>query len=265
MCRFLGYIGEETSLHSVVYDFPHSLEVQSYSPKELLVGNVNLDGFGCGWYNRKVEKKPAVYATLLPPWADYRFPTISRAVSSNIILAAVRNATPPFPNELSSVFPLHLDNYMFVHNGFISDYDKCRRSLENELPDKYFDMISSRSDSAFILALFNWLISEMEPSEKSLKGGVLKTLDWLTEKLNNLGVGANLNIGISDGETMVFTKHEINGACNSLYLNPSHSKFNKAVLVASEPLDDDRGWESVPDNSLIEISSGGQYNMSDLK
>ena len=265
VCRFVAYLGEEIKLEELVYNFPHNLVVQSYAPKELLVGNVNLDGFGCGWYNTAVEKDPALYATLLPIWADYRFPTIAKAVASNIIFSSVRNATPPFPNELSSVLPLALGKYLFLHNGYITEYNKCKRRLENELPDEYFDMIQSRSDSAFIFAAFMWKLSEIDVTEKLIKNAMIATLDWLKNQLESLGEKANLNIGIADGESMMFIRHEFNGACNSLYYNESHEQLSKGVLIASEPLDEDNGWNEVPENSMIEVMLGKQIKLSKIE
>ena len=265
VCRFVAYLGEEIKLEELVYNFPHNLVVQSYAPKELLVGNVNLDGFGCGWYNTAVEKDPALYATLLPIWADYRFPTIAKAVASNIIFSSVRNATPPFPNELSSVLPLALGKYLFLHNGYITEYNKCKRRLENELPDEYFDMIQSRSDSAFIFAAFMWKLSEIDVTEKLIKNAMIATLDWLKNQLESLGEKANLNIGIADGESMMFIRHEFNGACNSLYYNESHEQLSKGVLIASEPLDEDNGWNEVPENSMIEVMRGKQIKLSKIE
>ena len=265
VCRFVAYLGEEIKLEELVYNFPHNLVVQSYAPKELLVGNVNLDGFGCGWYNTAVEKDPALYATLLPIWADYRFPTIAKAVASNIIFSSVRNATPPFPNELSSVLPLALGKYLFLHNGYITDYNKCKRRLENELPDEYFNMIQSRSDSAFIFAAFMWKLSEIDVSEKLIKKAMIATLDWLKNQLESLGEKANLNIGIADGESMLFIRHEFNGACNSLYYNESHEQLSKGVLIASEPLDEDNGWNEVPENSMIEVKLGKEIKLSEFE
>ena len=265
MCRFVAYLGEEIKLEELVYNFPHNLVVQSYAPKELLVGNVNLDGFGCGWYNTSVENDPALYATLLPIWADYKFPTIAKAVTSNLIFSAVRNATPPFPNELSSVLPLALGKYLFLHNGYITDYNKCKRTLENELPDEYFNMIQSRSDSAFIFAALMWKLSEIGENERLIKKAMVATLDWLQNQLESLGEKANLNIGIADGDSMLFIRHEFNGACNSLYYNESHEQLSKGVLIASEPLDEDKGWKAVPENSMIEVKLGKQINFSEIR
>ena len=265
VCRFAAYLGEEIKLEELVYNFPHNLEVQSYAPKEQLVGNVNLDGFGCGWYNSAVEEEPAQYATLLPMWADHKFPTIAKAVTSNVIFSAVRNATLPFPNELSSVHPLANGKYLFLHNGSISDYTECKRTLENQLPDEYFNMIQSRSDSSLIFAAFMWKLSEIEESDKSIKKALIDTLDWLRKQLENLEVGANLNIGITDGKSMLFIKHEISGTCNSLYYNESHERLSNGILIASEPLDEDKGWTTVPENTVIEIKPGKHLKLSEIR
>ena len=239
--------------------------MQSYAPKELIAGNVNLDGFGCGWYNREVNPQPAKYATLLPIWADYNFPTIARATTSGIIFAAVRNATPPFPNELSSVQPLALENYLFVHNGSISEYEKSRRMLENDLPDTYFNMIGSRSDSALLFAAFIWQFSELEGGKKSISAALVNTLDWLGTHLSESDRSANLNIGISDGVEVVFIRHEIRGKCNSLYYNSSHETMAGGTLVASEMLDEDAGWTVVPENTMLQITLGEKPKLSNLK
>ena len=46
MVAYLG--GSEATLSSVVFEPEHSLLVQSYSPKEMIIGVVNVDGFGSG-------------------------------------------------------------------------------------------------------------------------------------------------------------------------------------------------------------------------
>jgi len=265
VCRIAAYIGEETKIENIVYNFPHNLEVQSYAPKELIAGNVNLDGFGCAWYNREVDLQPAKYATLLPIWADYNFPTIARATKSEVIFAAVRNATPPFPNELSSVQPLVLENHLFVHNGSIFEYEKIRRTLENDLPDKYFNMISSRSDSALLFAAFIWQFSELEEGKKSISAALINTLHWLGTHLSESDRSANLNIGVSDGVEVVFIRHEIRGECNSLYYNSSHETLAGGTLVASEALDEDAGWTVIPENSMLQIKQGQKPKLSNLK
>ena len=264
MCRIVAYIGEEIRLEDLVLNFPHNLMVQSYAPTELLSGSVNLDGFGCGWYNKKVESDPAQYATLLPLWADNQFPTIAKAVTSSVIISSVRNATPPLPNELSAVQPYASGKYMFTHNGFIKVYEKFRRKMENDLPEEQFNRMQNRTDSAIIFSVFMWKLSEVQGSGSPIREALVKTLDWLKDYSSDADFTSNLNIGISDGENLTFIRHEIKGECNSLYYNRSHKKFPNGVFIASEALDDDAGWNAVPENNMIEIDLGGEPILSDL-
>jgi len=107
--------------------------------------------------------------------------------------------------------------------------------------------------------------SEVKGNESQIREALLNTLDWLKDYGSDADFTANLNIGISDGENLTFIRHEIKGECNSLYYNPSHKQFPNGVFIASEALDDDVGWKTVPENSMIEIKLGEEPILSDLK
>ena len=49
MCRHIAYLGAPVTLHSLVYEPPHSLEHQSYAPKLNLFNKLNLNGTCSGW------------------------------------------------------------------------------------------------------------------------------------------------------------------------------------------------------------------------
>ena len=48
MCRFVAYRGKPVSLAQVISAPEHSLIEQSYQPKEMTAGTVNVDGLGSG-------------------------------------------------------------------------------------------------------------------------------------------------------------------------------------------------------------------------
>ena len=50
MCRLAAYAGPPAPLSALLYDPPHSLEHQAYAPRELVSGNVNVDGTGVAWW-----------------------------------------------------------------------------------------------------------------------------------------------------------------------------------------------------------------------
>ena len=74
MCRVAAYLGgPEISLSSLVLAPEHSLEFQAHSPREMLSGTVNADGFGVGWYVPEgpgaavgaTAGEPALYLSLI--------------------------------------------------------------------------------------------------------------------------------------------------------------------------------------------------------
>jgi len=51
VCRHLAYLGPPVPLAALLYDPPHSLEHQSWAPRDMRGGGtINADGFGVGWY-----------------------------------------------------------------------------------------------------------------------------------------------------------------------------------------------------------------------
>ena len=83
MCRIAAYLGKkQIPLSSLVLKPEHSLLVQSYTPKEMMSGVVNADGFGAGWYAPEIDGEPAVYRSNAPIWADRSFGSIAPRVRS---------------------------------------------------------------------------------------------------------------------------------------------------------------------------------------
>ncbi len=68
-----------------------------------------------------------------------------------------------------------------------------------------------------------------------------------------------MNLGATDGEEMVFTRHSTSGPDNSLYFIEDGEAFPNAVVVASEKLDGDGGWREVPSGSLLRV--GGKLGV----
>ena len=96
MCRFVAYRGKPVPLAQVISAPEHSLIEQSYQPKEMTAGTVNVDGFGVGWYNRGLDLTPCIYTNIVPIWNDRNLPGLSRHIVSDCIVANVRSATPGF-------------------------------------------------------------------------------------------------------------------------------------------------------------------------
>jgi gamma-glutamyl hercynylcysteine S-oxide hydrolase len=263
MCRMVAYLGEvERPLSSLLLEPEHSLLVQSYAPKEMMSGVVNADGFGAGWYAPEVDEEPAVYRSNAPIWSDRSFASIAPKVRSANVLAAVRSATPGLPAEESGVPPFASGPYLFAHNGAIKGFRAtAMRPLRDALSDASYSGLLGVTDSETIFAL---LLDRLRDDKTfplgdagALAEATANTIQHVSAVCMELGVPATLNIGVTDGRTMAFSRYSTQGPGNSLYFVEDSEAFPNAVVVASERLDEDANWRQVPDRHLLMMESEG--------
>jgi gamma-glutamyl hercynylcysteine S-oxide hydrolase len=254
MCRMVGYLGgPEATLSSVALEGEHSLLVQSYAPREMMSGVVNADGFGVGWYVPE-DEEPAVYRSNGSLWSDRSFAGISPRIRARTVFAAVRSATPGLPVEESGVPPFSSGPYLFMHNGAIRDFRrKAMRTLRERLSDEAYSGLLGVTDSETIFAGLLDLLRE-DPAD--LAGAARETIRHVTEVCDGLDVKATLNLAVTDGTAMAFTRYSTGGPGNSLYFVEDAEAFPGAFVVASERLDRDPGWREVPDRHLLEVGEG---------
>ncbi len=262
MCRIAAYLGRgETPLSSLALEPEHSLLVQSYAPKEMMSGVVNADGFGCGWYAPEVNGEPAVYRSNAPMWADRSFASIAPKIRSRTVLAAVRSATPGLPAEESGVPPFASGPYLFAHNGAIKSFRRsAMRPLRDLLSDESYSGLLGVTDSETVFALLLDRIRAIRATigdAEALAEATAATLGKVSAVCEELDIPATLNIGVTDGEAMVFSRFSTEGPGNSLYILEEGRAFPDAIVVASERFDDDPAWRQVPDRHLLAADPGG--------
>lgn len=255
MCRMVAYLGgPETTLSSVVLEGEHSLLVQSYAPREMMTGVVNADGFGVGWYVPE-DAEPAVYRSNQSLWADRSFAGIAPRIRARTVFAAVRSATPGLPVEESGVPPFSSGPFMFMHNGAIQDFRRtAMRPLRDSLSDETYAGLLGVSDSETIFA---GLLDRLKDGGGDLGRALAATIRHVSGVCAVLGVKATLNLAVTDGRTMAFSRHSTEGPGNSLYFAEGGGVFPEATLVASERLDADVRWREVPDGHLLLVDHEG--------
>jgi glutamine amidotransferase len=227
MCRHLAYLGPPVTLQAVLLDTPSSLRRQAWQPRRQRHGTVNADGFGVGWYS-SLRREPARYRRARPLWSDASFASIAGVIETRCALASVRDATPGMPVEESATAPFTAGPWLFSHNGRIDGW----RSL---LPDR--TVLEAASDSALLWEL---LLRRL--------GAGVPPADAVAETVRTMRghPPGRLNLLLTDGSTIVAT------ACGeSLFVRRA-----PALVVASEPYDDEPGWEPVPDGSLGVAGTG---------
>lgn len=218
MCRHLGWLGRETAVSSLVLDPPQGLRVQSYAPRRQKHGLMNADGWGVGFFDGATPRR---WRSAAPLWGDVSFDSIAPALRSHCVVAAVRSATVGMPIEASATAPFTDGQWLLSHNGVI-DRDVLPPSATAE----------SSCDSAVLAAL----IFE-------------RGLDVLGQTIAEVGAAdpnARLNILAANGSRLLATTWG-----DSL----SILRRDDGVVLASEPYDDQPGWEDVPDRHLIEVTA----------
>lgn len=239
MCRHLAWIGRPRTLASLVLDPPFGLLRQSYAPREQCHGRVNADGFGVGWYAADVRSEPARYRRGQPIWTDASFASLAGVVSSGLVLAAVRSATPPFPSDEAGAAPFTAGRWLFSLNGAVADFARASVDLRSRLPAAAAAGIEGPSDAALLWALFRHRVEEGEALPTALTGVVVDAVAAGGGRLNLLATDGQAVAATTYGDTL-FTRHDTDG-----------------VLVASEPSDDMPGWERVPDRCLVVVTATG--------
>lgn len=239
MCRHLAYLGPPVTLDTLVMSQPWSLRRQSFEPRHQTHGRINADGFGVGWYDLARRREPARYRTARPMWTDRSFASIAGVVTSEAVLAAVRAASDGLPIEETGNAPFTSGKWLFSLNGGVDGYlDGMGAALRRQVRDEFLSTIQGVADSEVLFAMALDLIDKGATPADALAEVVERVCRLTTARLNLL---------LTDGGQVVATTHG-----NSLFVR----RTDDSVTVASEPYDDEPGWEPVPDGSVVEAAVG---------
>ncbi|WP_419192236.1 class II glutamine amidotransferase [Engelhardtia mirabilis] len=256
-----AHVGVRVPLSSLLYDPEHSLEVQAYRPREMCSGHVNVDGTGVAWWPRRGAGEPLRYVTERPPWSDPNLPALAPRIEAEVILAAVRSATPGMPFSAAAVAPFVADGVAFAHNGFVEDFERAvARSVLARLPDDLFGELQVRTDSLVLFALLRRHLRE-RPAAGLAEAHAAATAE-LAEICVAAGVRANLVSVAVDGGSLSAIRSAVGLPPNSLYIRAD--KEAESAQIASEPLQGsipDPGstksppasWEPVPDQTQVRM------------
>ncbi|WP_200207201.1 ergothioneine biosynthesis protein EgtC [Micromonospora coerulea] len=239
MCRHLAYLGPPVSLRSLLYDPPYSLLRQSWAPRDMRGGGtINADGFGVGWY--PADGDPIRYRRDGPLWSDTTLPGLAGVTVAGAVLAAVRSATVGMPTQESAAAPFTEGRWLFSHNGVVQGWPDAVVPLAAELPVRDLITLDAPTDSALLWALVRHRLRGGEDPAAAVAATVAA--------VGAAAPGSRLNLLLTDGRTVVAsaTGHAL-----------SMRATQDAVLLASEPLDDDPDWRPVPDGQLVVATRGG--------
>lgn len=255
MCRIAAYIGPSTPLSSLLYEPPHSLEVQAYKPRELVSGTVNVDGTGVAWWKAE-ESEPLRYVTERPPWSDANLPALAPRLIGSPILAVVRSATAGIPAGVGSAHPFIHEGIAGSHNGFVTGFhDNTAWTFLEALPEDLRARVDVLSDSLLLFLMV--VAARREASSEPLARAVALAAERATAVCTATGVNASLNLVAVDKTEIAAVRSASGVPSNSLYTLADGKRWGGGLLLASEPLDDAAGWTEVPDAHVCSITAGG--------
>ena len=255
MCRLLAYLGPPVAVDTLLLGPAHSLLVQSYQPREMTSGTVNADGFGFAWYDSGRRDEPFLYRTILPIWNDPNLADLASFVRAGCVLANVRSATPGQNLDFSNTQPFTAGPLAVMHNGFVEDFrTTLYRILRDGIGEDAYAALAGNTDSEH---LFAWILHHM--ADDGDQGGLDEGLAAALAALAEIAPEARmtLNFIVSDGRRIAASRHARHADCPSLYWIADPGAFPGAVLVASEPMFDDPGWQPLAPHSVIAVDADG--------
>ncbi len=271
MCRFTFYRGEPIALGALLTEPANSLIRQSLHAHER-AEPLNGDGFGVAWYAHG-DPIPGRFRSVSPAWSNENLVDLARVTHSTCVLAHVRAATPGSPVSLANCHPFRRDRLAFMHNGHIGGFGAIRRALLAELSDEAFAAIGGTTDSEHFFAMWT---DELEhasapPGSARMAAALRVAMRRVTALVERLAPGdaVLLNAVFTDGREALACRYTSGDPdrANTLYLHRGRRYVcddgicrmlepgtgDAALLVSSEPLSSDPGWEPVPVNHLVRI------------
>ena len=250
MCRLAAYDGSPLPLDVLFFHGDHALDRQSWAPRELMSGTVNVDGYGVAWPGEPGRLRRL--ARVEPIWHDPDLPDVLAGIAAPRALAALRNATPGLPVGRTGLLPLVQDGWALAMNGFIPGFrPRHMRALRAPLSDARYGRLAGSSDAE---TLFLRLLDLLDQGH-SVAEALLAVRDAVAERLGPDEM-APLTLVVLGEEGVTALHTTLNGPVNSLYLSRPGGLAPGGVILASEPLDSGMEWRPVPAHSLVQLRDG---------
>jgi glutamine amidotransferase len=261
MCRWVAYSGGPVLLEELIFKPQHSLIDQSLESFQS-ASTTNGDGFGVGWYG--LRDFPGLFKETKPAWNDPNLRDIAAQVVSPLFMAHVR-ATTGTEIQRSNCHPSRYQNWLFMHNGEIRDFERIRRDLTIAVKPELYPVIRGTTDSElmFFLALTYGMDSDVV-------SGIERMVGYVETVARKAGIDnpIQMTLGISDGETLYAIRYSSERQSRSLFHSRSVESLREiypeavslsadAIAIVSEPLSDLSGvWEEIPESSVVISGSG---------
>ena len=272
MCRLFGFRSVINSqVHSSLLHTDNALIQQSIE---------HPDGWGVSYY---VQGAPHIIKSDRTAINDSLFKKVSGVVSSQTVLAHVRNATLGETNILNT-HPFQFGKWTFAHNGNIKNFEKFKPLIYQDISPALKRFILGNTDSELIFYFFLSHIQkkvdldekdvEINILSKAIRKGLEKLISIVGDfsKIDDAGeTETYLTFILTNGETMISHQGGKNlhystykTKCSERDQCPSFSNECEAATVSglvnhlifsSEPLSGENIWIPLEVGQLIGVDS----------
>jgi glutamine amidotransferase len=232
---------------------PDSLAVQSRR---------NPDGYGLGTYDAGtpvVRKRPAA------AYEDETFAMEAKRAKSPIFVGHVRYATTG-RTALENTHPFGHTDLLFAHNGVIEDLSK----LETRIGDR-MDIVGGDTDSERLFAL---IVKETEVAQGDVETGIRAAMEWTADNLPLYSLNFVMTTATDLWAFRYPESHELfvlerarggesgdrhfdaGAAGGTMRVRSEGLRDHPAVVVASERMDEDLGWQLLDPGELAHVNEG---------
>jgi glutamine amidotransferase len=220
------------------------------------------DGTGIGWFDDAghpmVDKQP------LAAYEDREFATAARTLRSRTFVAHVRFASGG-GLTLPNTHPFERDGRLFAHNGVIGNLP----ALEAELGAAGMRGVAGETDSERWFALIS---REIAAAGGDIAAGIAAATRWIAANLPLLSAnfvlienGELWALRYPDAHELHVLEREAGGAgaqadplrhaSSTGHIRAASDELahRPAVVVATEPMDDDPGWRALDSGQLLHV------------
>ncbi len=250
MCRLFGMSGGPHRVNATFWllEAPDSLAQQSRREP---------DGTGLGAFDE--HGKPIISKQPIAAYEDHEFGREAREVSSHTFVAHVRYAST---GDLTpeNTHPFEQAGRLFAHNGVVGDLDK----LDAELGDAR-KLVQGQTDSERYFAL---ITREIERTG-DIESGIAAATEWVADNLPVFALNFVLitpselwALRYPDTHPLYVLERAAGGAGGHHHLEHASARGSirvrsgelanrRAVVVATEPMDEDSGWQALGSGDLL--------------
>jgi predicted glutamine amidotransferase len=254
VCRLFGMCGGREPVRATFWllEAPDSLSEQSRREP---------DGTGLGTFDS--EGRPVVSKQPLAAYEDQQFSQEAREVSSRTFVAHVRYASTGAVSP-ENTHPFEQRDRLFAHNGVIEDLGR----LEEELGEAR-SLVHGDTDSERYFAL---ITREIE-RDGDVSAAIGRAAGWIAANLPVFALNLVLITATDlwafrypDVHDVYVLERSAGGPTGARHLDHASARGSvrvrsgdlakrPAVVVASEPMDEDPGWHALRSGELLHVGA----------